>query len=228
MLHPNLLRIVHAIVPGQPVHFGDTSRSIGYQPPAFHKDNPDRFNGKGPDWRSPYTITRFGLYLQDHRTHSGGLALRDRSHETPSLRGGRPFAVPTAPGDIVLWSLRTTHSGFATRLRGLVNAFLPLTVMALVLGDDYRPSRLLFRPLAAEPRIALFASFGIRDQHLDRFLRQLRTRDYAVRQWQATHYSDEVRAAALAHGLALVDMPAETRGVDLSTLSMCFVEIPDA
>lgn len=228
VLHPKLLQVVRAMLPGPPVHFGDASVSVGFQAsPAFHKDNPDRLNGEGPDWNSRYSITRFGLYLQDHRTHSGGLALRDRSHNLPSLNQGRPFAVPSSPGDVVLWSLRTTHSGFATRLRGLVTAFLPLTLMALLLGKRYAPPKLLFRPLAAEPRIALFASFGVDDHHLDRFVRQLSTREYAVRQWQATHYDSALRERLAANGVALLDMPERTRHLDPATLNVGFVELAE-
>jgi hypothetical protein len=227
VLHPRLLRIVRAMLPGKPVHFGDASVSVGFNSsPAFHKDNPDRLDGGSPDWASPYTVLRFGTYLQDHRTHSGALALRDRSHNTVDLTKGRPFAAPTEPGDVVLWSLRTTHSGFATRLRGLVNAFLPLTVMAVLLGKQYRPSPLLFRPLAADPRIALFATYGVRDSHLDRLLEYMCTRDYAVRQWRHTHYDEALRRKLAENGVDLVDMSERSRDIDLATLNVGYAPLP--
>lgn len=230
LLHERFLVVVKAMLSGTPVHFGDASVSIGFQStPAFHKDNPDRQNGMAPDWQSPYTIVRFGVYLQDHRTHSGGLALRDYSNNTADINRGRPFAVPTEPGDVVLWSLRTTHSGFATRLRGLVNAFVPLTIMAVLLGKKrYSPSTLLFRPLDAEPRIALFAAFGIKDAHLDRYLKHLKTRDYAVRRWQATRYSDEMHAEARNSGIEMIDVTEQVQDIDLRTLNVGYVPLSDA
>lgn len=229
ILHERFRPLLAAFVPGRPVHFGDASYAcgtIGGQ--AFHKDNPDRQNGDGPDWKSPYTVLRFGVYLQDHSGHSGGLALRDGSHLETSVNRGRPFAAPSVPGDVIAWSLRTTHSGFATRLRGIPRVFVPLTLMSLLLGDkDYRPTSFPFRPLASYPRMALFASFGIDDAHLRRFVRHLCTCDYAVRAWQATHYSAEMRRQLEDAGITLLDMPARTRGVDAATLNRDYVPLPD-
>jgi hypothetical protein len=229
ILNERFLQLVKTLVPGTPVHFGDASASVGFQAGlVFHKDNPDRQNGAGPDWRSPYTVSRFGLYLQNHRTHSGGLALRDYSHATPDPNKGRPFAAPTEVGDVVAWSLRTTHAGFATRLRGLVNAFLPLTVLAFLVGKDkYAPSKLLFRPLDADPRMALFATFGINDTHLHRFIRHLTTCDYAVKAWRATHYTDRIRREIAEKGIAFIDMPERTRDIDLGSLNTGYVPLPD-
>jgi hypothetical protein len=227
VLHPNLVRIVKAVLPDRPVHFGDASASVGFNSvPAFHKDNPDRKDGTRPDWASPYTVVRFGAYLQDHRTHSGALALRDSSHNTPDLTKGRPFAAPTEPGDVVFWSLRTTHSGFATRLRGLVNAFLPLTIMALILGKQYRPWPWLFRPLAADPRIALFATFGIHDAHMDRLLDYMSTRDYAVRQWQQTRYDESLRRKLEENGIDLIDMSDRSHLIDMTKLNVGYAPLP--
>lgn len=229
ILHPRFRPLINAFVPGPPVHFGDASYAYGTMGgPTFHKDNPDRQNPAGPDWRSPYSVVRFGVYLQDHSQHSGGLALRDRSHLESSINRGRPFAAPTVPGDVVAWSLRTTHSGFATRLRGIPKVFVPLTLMSLLLGrKDYNPTRFPFRPLAVYPRMALFASFGVEDRHLRRFIRHLKTCDYAVRAWQATNYTEDVRGRLAAAGIGLLDMPAQTRGIDPSTLNKDYVPLPD-
>jgi hypothetical protein len=61
-----------------------------------------------PDWHGRYTALRFGIYLQDHTTHTGGLNLRDRSHNTVSLTTGRTIYLQSAVGDVVVWRLRTT------------------------------------------------------------------------------------------------------------------------
>jgi hypothetical protein len=182
VLDDRLLAVVRALLPGRPVLFGDCSMSVGLQTSlAFHKDNPDRRDQSAPDWSSPYTILRFGLYLQDHSKHSGGLALRDRSHLRADATTGRPFSVPTEVGDVVAWTLRTTHSGFTTRLRGLRNAFVPLTLMSLIVGSrEYSPPAWLFRPVATVPRMALFATFGVDDSHLRRFISYLKTREYSI------------------------------------------------
>jgi hypothetical protein len=170
---------------------------------------------------------RFGLYLQNHITHSGGLALRDRSHLTADTSKGRPFAVPTEIGDVVVWSLRTTHSGFATRLRGLVNAFMPLTVMSAIVGTEkYAPPKWLFRPMDAEPRMALFATYGIDDAHLRRYLDYMKTRDYAVRSWKSSVYPEDIRRMMASKGIALRDMSKEVQDIDPSTLNVGYAPLP--
>jgi hypothetical protein len=229
ILHPRFRPLLAAFVGERPVHFGDASYAWGtISGQAFHKDNPDRQHPGGPDWKSPYSIVRFGVYLQDHSGHSGGLALRDASHKQTSVNRGRPFAAPTVPGDVVAWSLRTSHSGFATRLRGFPKVFVPLTLMNLMVGSrDYRPKAFPFRPLAVYPRMALFASFGVEDAHLRRFVRHLCTCDYAVRGWQATQYTAEMRRQLEDAGITLLDMPARTRGIDLASLHRDYVPLPD-
>jgi hypothetical protein len=62
------------------VYYGDSVVAIREGSPGYHKDNTDKFDGKAPDWQSPYTQIRLGIYLQDHSTHSGGLNIREGSH----------------------------------------------------------------------------------------------------------------------------------------------------
>jgi hypothetical protein len=228
ILNDRLLTVVNGLLSGKPVYFGDSTISSGFETAlAFHKDNPDRNTKEGPDWQSPYTTLRFGLYLQDHVTHSGGLALRDGSHLLPDITKGRPFAVPTSTGDVVVWTLRTTHSGFATRMRGLVNAFIPLTLMSAIAGKErYEPPKWLFRPLEIEPRMALFATFGIDDSHLHRFVRYLTTREYAVSSWRATVYSDAIRCLFESKGVRLLDISGQAQGIDPSTLHVGHMPLP--
>jgi hypothetical protein len=74
---------------------------------GYRKDNADR---KAPNARLARALHRpgFGIYLQDHTTHTGGLNLRDRSHNTVSLTTGRTIYLQSAVGDVVVWRLRTT------------------------------------------------------------------------------------------------------------------------
>src|SRR4029453_129128 len=71
------------------VYAGDSSFTINSNQHGFHKDNADRNDPTAPDWQSRYTILRFGIYLQDHETYTGGLNLRVGSHEQASLQTGR-------------------------------------------------------------------------------------------------------------------------------------------
>jgi hypothetical protein len=99
------------------VYSGDSSFTINAKGCGYHKDNADRVDPKAPDWSGRYTILRFGIYLQNHYRHSGGLNLRVKSHNTPSIKEGKNLYVRTRVGDVGVWSLRTTHSGNAMLLR---------------------------------------------------------------------------------------------------------------
>ena len=55
-----------------PVHRRQCFHGDGVQR-GFHKDNADRVDPNAPDWNGRYTVLRFGIYLQDHYRHTGGL-----------------------------------------------------------------------------------------------------------------------------------------------------------
>ena len=99
------------------VYAGDSSFTVGMRQRGWHKDNSDRKDPNGADWQGRYTILRFGIYLQDHRKHTGGLNLRVGSHTTTDQPAGKSIYVRTGVGDVGVWSLRITHSGNGTLLR---------------------------------------------------------------------------------------------------------------
>jgi hypothetical protein len=220
LLDGRVVQLVRKLLGTQPTYFGDSSWYSSNSHPfalGFHKDNPYKFTQNGPDWDGKYTILRIGIYLQDHVDHSGGLALRDRSHHTTDTLAGQPFAVPSAKGDVVVWSLRTSHSGFVSRPRLFPTVFLPLTVQNLVAvraRTHYGPSSCVFRPLEYPARLALFVSYGAEGDHLRRYIAYLKTRRYAVLLWQRSRYTDALREAVRDHGLLLVDAPAQVRDID--------------
>src|SRR5690606_35997020 len=117
LLDGKLVGIARQILGSDEIFYaGDGSFTVNGTQHGFHKDNADRNDPAAPDWRDPYTILRFGIYLQDHMFHSGGLNLRIGSHTKVSLTEGRNIAVRSRIGDVVVWSLRTTHSGNATQV----------------------------------------------------------------------------------------------------------------
>ncbi len=223
ILNERYAKVVKSIVGQRPVYCGDSNWSADYYPGTigFHKDNPDKELQSAPDWQTPYTIFRFGVYLQDCVNFSGGLCLRDRSHETVDVNTGQPFAVPSLPGDVVAWSHRTTHSGYATRLHSLPKVFLPLPVIARLAarGGHYQAPRALFRGLEHPDRLAVFSSFAQHDHHLDRYLRYLKTRQYYVQSIQASTWDQAARERAVVAGYELLDLSDELRRVDVSKLN---------
>jgi hypothetical protein len=229
VLDRRILGIAKSILRGSPCYFGDSTASMDVGAMGFHKDNPDRDEVRAPDWRSPYTLVRIGVYLQDHESHSGGLAVRDRSHLAVNRNKGRPLAIPTRAGDLVLWSLRTTHSGYAARLKGLLQVFVPIPVVKVLGSPGFAKRRLfskVFRPLELNNRLALFVTFGISDEHQARYLSYLQTRQYAVAKWQATGYDQTILDDAEARGVKLISMREQVSNLDISKLHKEHVELP--
>lgn len=157
-----IVAIATELLGDKPVYFSDSTYQIGTGTRGFHRDNIDRYVfGQGADWDGPYPLIRFGVYLQDHDSFSGGIRFKAGSHR--SADGADVFA-DTRAGDIVVWNMRTLHSGNARRLKGLGN--LPLHV-----GLENRLPDFLFREQQGE-RVSLFFSYGLEGKHLDRYLEQ--------------------------------------------------------
>ena len=187
---------------------GDSSFTINSNQHGYHKDNADRLDPKAPDWQSRYTILRFGIYLQDHKTHTGGLNLRHASHNSPSLTEGEHLYIRNNPGDLAVWSLRTSHSGNGTLLK-----FPRWKSPEPPVKPDEFPW--YYRPAKPDgDRMAVFAAIGLNDAHHDRYVEYLKTRTYICRIWGKSHYDDATIAEAEANGLKVRNVPKEIEGDD--------------
>jgi hypothetical protein len=190
VLDERVLAIARKILGDNLVYFGDSNALLGEKSHGYHKDNADRHDPKAPDWQSDYTIIRFGLYLQDHSRHSGGLNVRLKSHNIPNAQEGKNIYLRTRVGDLVVWNLRTSHSGSGRLLRLFPSVYL----------DPHRAGRLprlLFAPLQGE-RGALFCTYGVDDNHLRRYLAYVQTRKYMVERWKHSEYAIGLIEAAKA------------------------------
>ena len=189
------------------VYYGDSLVAIREGTPGFHKDNTDKFDAKAPDWQSPYTQIRLGIYLQDHSTHSGGLNIREGSHNKVNTTEGKVRQLRTRVGDLGVWNMRASHSAAGTILRWPFNFVQPHP-------NDVKkyPARLL-APKDGQ-RIALFAAIGADDDHLKRYIDYLKSRAYMIQIWKRSHWSDEAMAACKAVGLHLRNAPVEIEGVE--------------
>jgi hypothetical protein len=189
-------------------------KTVKDQTRGWHKDNrvPDRYDPLTPDWEGDYPVIRMGIYCEDHVDHSGGLALRAGSHQRRSsplrrliwgavhrlrpragvrahahgITSGKACHAATRPGDVVVWTLRTSHSGFSMRPRIGKNVKLPPKL------ETRLPDR-FFRP-AEDRRTSIFITYGAKSVHLDRLLEFLPTRDY----FRERNLSRPVCAEALA------------------------------
>ena len=205
VLNPKIIGIVRELLGEEPVYIGDSGISFNDLIMSLHKDNPDKFHGEAPDWQSPYSVLRMGIYLQDYETYSGGLILRDRSHNYLSRWKGKIINVKTMPADLVIWNLRTTHSGNARRYKMFpgwdINPYI----------NKYLPT-FLFKPTHVQ-RAAVFLSYCKEDVHQKRYIDYLKTRVYAVERWRSMVITEDIRSKALQNGLKLKDFSEESKRI---------------
>jgi hypothetical protein len=200
------------------VYVGDSSFTINGKQRGFHKDNTDRRDPHAPDWDSQYTQLRFGIYCQDHSTHTGGLNLRVGSHNIPDTTSGENLYVKTTPGDLAVWSMRITHSGNGMLLKDPSAPFplpdqqdsIPADAVAPVDGD----------------RIAVFVHLGADDSHAKRYGDYLKTRTYMVDAWRKRPYDAETLEAARAAGLTVRNLPEEVMNDPTAGLNEAWQPFP--
>ena len=187
VFNKKITEIVKSLIGEQLVYFGESSTQNGLAIRGFHKDSrqSDREDASGLDWQGSYPIVRVGIYLHDCDVYSGGVKIVPGSHKIASShfkRGGKN--VDTRMGDIVIWRLTTTHSGNAQRLKVLKNLSLHPRF------ENFIPDSMgCVNPLR---RIAMFAVYGAKGTHLDRYL------DYfSARQ----DYQDYLRLAGTSKSL---------------------------
>jgi len=205
----NFIEIARRILSATEIWYtGDSSFTINSGQRGFHKDNTDRRDGKAPDWQNdPYTVLRFGVYLQDHLKHSGGLNLRSKSHNVVPLTKGKNTYVRTGVGDVAVWSLRTTHSGNGVLLRWPRNETVEPT-------EIEKTSKWRIRRSATSDRMALFAALGLDDAHHHRYVDYLKTRTYMINAFRGSEYDEETLAEADKAGLNVRNLPREIEGDD--------------
>jgi len=209
LLDPRILAIARSLLPPRPlVYFGESTYQLGSSGRSFHRDNVDRGRAEGPDWVGDYPLLRVGIYLQDHRRHSGGLKVKIGSHRRD---GGRAQLVDSEAGDVVVWNMRTLHSGNAVRLR-FWPSFAALAptghLRRLKLGEDMIPEWMQL-PLERE-RAALFMSYGVESPHLDRYVSQfLSEAEEPGRETIVTRFGEEAWEALQRAGLTVCRLHPE-------------------
>lgn len=195
ILDERIIACAKQILGKQIVYFGDSSVQTGEGTRGFHKDNVDRSDPNGPDWQGEYNVIRFGIYLQDHARHSGGLKVRLRSHQYVSRHRGKAVNIPSEGGDVVIWNLRTSHSGNNVRFKGLPNLCLHPRLERFV-------PWFLRVPEEGE-RIALFCSFGAPGGHLDRYIQFQVTRGDYHEHWKRSGFDQDILDLAAARGVQI-------------------------
>lgn len=159
LLDERILKIAKEILGGPPVYFGESNYQVGIGDRGFHRDSVDRVFPIGPEWADDYHMIRIGVYLQDHDKYSGGLKVQKGSHKKAT---GERVLLDTKAGDVVLWDLRTYHSGNSVRLK--VFPKLPLGCRI----ENRLPSFLIKTEQIT--RMSCFMVFGLKSEHLNRHI----------------------------------------------------------
>lgn len=174
------------------IYFGDSSYQIGTGLRGFHRDSIDREDLNGPDWKSPYTLIRLGIYLQNHRNFSGGLKVKPGSHKKAD---GPSVFVNNDAGDLAAWSLMLLHSGNAVRLKGLPN---------LCIDNSSIENRIpaFLKKEEEQERISLFMTYAVESEHVDRYIREYELkRADTVEHLKASRYTAEAMQTARQKGV---------------------------
>lgn len=163
LLDDRILQIAKTVLGSDDlIYFGDSSYQIGTGLRGFHRDNIDRTDLNGPDWKGEYTLIRLGIYLQNHKDYSGGLKLKAGSHKNAD---GKVIFVGNEVGDVAVWSLKTLHSGNAVRLK-----FFPNFSINKAGREGMVPAFL--KKDQQHERISLFMTFALKSSHLDRYINE--------------------------------------------------------
>lgn len=214
-----ILHIARALLRDTPVYFNYSSAKFGFHGRGFHKDNADRHDQQAPDWRDPYTLLRMGIYLQDHHDHSGGLNVRHDSHRWVSTTRGKTRYTATRLGDVVIWNLRTSHAANGVRLK-----FARGVGVEPWLVEHLPESWLL--PTEGE-RVALFLTYGLDDEHLERFIAYSKTRAFMIDLWRAsTNVSEQAWALLRSAPVSYRDVWSEIRNEANLGANVPHVDIP--
>lgn len=178
------------------VYFGDSTYQIGTGARGFHRDATDREFGKGLDWEPGYNILRMGIYLQDHKNYSGGLKIKDGSHQRPD---GKTLFLDTDAGDVAAWSLKTLHSGNAVRLRGLRGVSIDNSSI-----ENRIPGFLKLDQ--QKERMSLFMTFGVRGKFVDHYIRDyMLKREDVKANLEASPYEEVARELCRSKGVTLIE-----------------------
>jgi hypothetical protein len=195
VLDQRIVGLVKQLLGHEVIYHGDSTVQVGEGPRGFHKDNADRGDAAGVDWQGDYGVLRFGVYLQDHTFHSGGLKVRLGSHRRVSHHAGKAVNLSTTTGDVVFWLLTTSHSGNFIRVKGVPNLCLHPRIESL--------TPITMRVPEQCERMAVFCTYGRPGPHLDHYIEYQSGRADVIMQRQYCGNSPRLDALAKERSVTL-------------------------
>lgn len=201
LLDERVLNILRSILGVDIVYFGDScvkrDMDDGYR--GFHRDSQLDFEDPS---KTEYPVVRFGIYMQDHKNYGGGLKLRVGSHRheyfgpqnlkrfltgkphgplsLTALKIGKQINVEIEPGDFVVWSLRTWHSGHAVKIKLAPNLSISPRF------EKYIPSSWAMPTI--KPRMTIFASFGAPSKALEAYIAERSVHPSMIDHWKKCEF----------------------------------------
>ena len=206
LLDDRIIKPVQEILNDEVIYFGE-STALSYDKAStkghrhYHNDS----RGDDFNFNNDYPIVRIGIYLQDHEHYSGGLKLRPGSHKKlclekhgvlgalsylknwkkPSALFSRPsFNTKVMPGDLLIWSLRIHHTGYALRPKLFTNLALHPVI------ENYLPQSFVL-PDAAH-RCVIFATFGAKSEYLERYIQNRVHRQDMKNHWRGSKFDTPI------------------------------------
>jgi len=165
IIKKEVISILKELLEDDPLYFGVSCVSINYFKNTIHRhrDNINFNDPNGDDWKENFSITRIGIYLEDHIDDGGNIWFNPESHK--NFRSGkRAQSFDYKAGDLVVWSLLTEHSVSALPRKLLGGRQIP-TLAEVLYFRLINP--LLTRPLPTsaypkekKPRIFMTAIFA--------------------------------------------------------------------
>tara|TARA_A200000113_G_scaffold225039_1_gene244591 strand:+ start:558 stop:1400 length:843 start_codon:yes stop_codon:yes gene_type:complete len=210
----DIIDLVKDILGENPIYFRDSQLHCKPNERIFHSDNrADYLNPR----KTHYPIFRFGVFMQDHKRFSGGIKFRSNSHNrlifnklnfknlllgngfhddpTVYFNTGKIVNAKSELGDIVIWNLRTEHSGGAVILKFLENLSFSPNI------DKIIPSFLKLKE--HQTRMSIFYAFGRDSQAL---------KDYV--EFKKNNINDEEHRKSLSSNVLSLKEKAKDIGIE--------------
>ncbi len=197
---------------------GDSPKKVGSR--KFHADT----EGDDLEFSHPYPVINTGIYLQDHKNYSGCLKISPGSHKWPCvltesitqslkliikslLRGEfkkaynilnlhKSVNIPSEAGDLIIWYVRTHHSGYGVRLKFFKNISLPPVI------ENWIPS---FLRLPDNPkRDVMLSIFTAPSKYLEEYIRVQINKDRRINHYLHNKCLDSPKIQKMAEEAGIV------------------------
>jgi hypothetical protein len=219
LLDDRFVNIAKDILGDEIIYFGDSALHCKPNNRVFHKDS--RSDIWDPS-STEYPIYRMGIFFQDHSVHSGGIKFRQGSHKRLNfgsnfyknlfksliklfigkirlkslLNFGKIINAKSKIGDVVIWNLRTDHSGGAVILKkNPDNAMLP-SEDDKIKPEDKFPEH--------NTRLAIFCAYAAPHKATEAYILNKANNPLYENHWKAVKYDNKnIREMANKKGVKL-------------------------